>query len=136
MVGARRPDGSEQHTSLSNFLYKQFQLRGQTKLWARAWEGDGQDWCRPYDLRHAYAVRCWSHEERRQVPMAEHAEWMGHGLELHRSTYLKWMTPEARAAAARARADMPQQAAAPVALPEGITPELLALAQQLQALQR
>jgi hypothetical protein len=128
------------NTSLSNFLYKQFQLRGQAKLWAKAWEGDGQEWCRPYDLRHAYAVRCWSHPESRQVPMAEHAEWMGHGLELHRSTYLKWMSPEARAAAARARAKglqlieevQPERTSA--SLPDGITPELLALARQLQAL--
>jgi integrase len=128
------------NTALSNYLYKQFQLRGQAKLWAKAWEADGQDWCRPYDLRHAYAVRCWSHEESRQVPMAEHAEWMGHGLALHRSTYLKWMTPEARAAAARARAkvgqqgERPEPATARTALPQGITPELLALARQLQAL--
>jgi hypothetical protein len=120
------------NTALSNYLYKQFQLRGQAKLWAKAWEGDGQDWCRPYDLRHAYAVRCWGHQESRTVPMAEHAEWMGHGLALHRSTYLKWMSPEARAAAARARA-----AQVPVAAPSPeseISPELLALARQLQAL--
>jgi integrase len=125
------------NTSLSNYLYKQFQLRGTPKLWARAWEGDGQDWCRPYDLRHAYAVRCWSHPEASSIPMAEHAEWMGHGLELHRSTYLRWMSPEARAAAARARAGHGQVAAPAAApeLPEGITPELLALARQLKALQ-
>jgi integrase len=129
--GQRVPNNN---TSLSNYLYKQFQLRGTPKLWARAWEGDGQDWCRPYDLRHAYAVRCWSHPEASAIPMAEHAEWMGHGLELHRSTYLRWMSPEARAAAARARAGHGQPAAAP-ALPDGITPELLALGRQLKALQ-
>lgn len=101
--GRRLPNNN---TSLSNYLYKQFQLRGQEKLWAKAWDGDGLDWCRPYDLRHAYAVRCWSHPEVRRVPMVEHAEWMGHGLELHRRTYLRWMTPEVRAAAAKARAGM------------------------------
>jgi integrase len=134
-LGGRRVPNN--NTSLSNYLYKEFQLRGLTKLWARAWEGEGQDWCRPYDLRHAYAVRCWSHAESRHIPMAEHAEWMGHGLELHRSTYLQWMTPEVRSAAAKARArqQAPQEAAQP-ALPPDVTPELLELARQLQRLQQ
>lgn len=136
-LGGRRVPNN--NTGLSNYLYKQFQLRGQPKLWAKAWEGDGQEWCRPYDLRHAYAVRCWSHEESCHILMSEHAEWMGHGLDLHRNTYLKWMTPEVRAAAARARAGHgvadAKEKAGP-ALPDGITPELLELARQLQALQR
>lgn len=120
------------NTGLSNYLYKQFQLRGQAKLWARAWDGNGEDWCRPYDLRHAYAVRCWSHEESRRVPMAEHAEWMGHGLALHRSTYLKWMSPEARAAAARARAAQPgSESLVQPNFRDTITPELIELAKQL-----
>lgn len=131
LSGRRVPNNN---TSLSNYLYKQFQLRGQEKLWAQAWDSEGQDWCRPYDLRHAYAVRCWSHQEARHIPMAEHAEWMGHGLELHRSTYLAWMTPEVRAAAAKARAGYRSPDYAESALPADVTPELIALARQLQAL--
>lgn len=130
-LGGRRVPNN--NTSLSNYLYKEFQLRGLAKLWAKAWDGDGKDWCRPYDLRHAYAVRCWSHEESRQVPLAEHAEWMGHGLALHRSTYLAWMTPEVRAAAAKARAGRAANYAE-TALPADVTPELIELARQLQQL--
>jgi hypothetical protein len=66
------------------------------------------------------------------VPMAEHSEWMGHGLALHRSTYLKWMSPEARAAAARARAAQPRsESLVQPNFRDTITPELIELAKQL-----
>ena len=134
LSGRRVPNNN---TSLSNYLYKQFQLRGQERLWAQAWEGDGQDWCRPYDLRHAYAVRCWRHPESREVPLAEHAEWLGHSETIHRQTYLRWMTPEVRSAAAKARAGRVPGRYAETALvsnPPPVSAELIELARQLQAL--
>ena len=42
----------------------------------------------PYDLRHAYAIRC--HIKR--VPPATAAAWMGHSPTMHLNTYNKWIS--------------------------------------------
>lgn len=42
----------------------------------------------PYDLRHAYALRC----EKFKVPMYKAAEWMGHSASVHYRIYEKWLT--------------------------------------------
>ena len=46
------------NAAVSNFLYKQFQSRGLQKLWAPVTDGEGLDWLRPYDLRHASRLSC------------------------------------------------------------------------------
>ena len=64
-------------------------------LIAEACEGGGTDWVRPYDLRHAYAIRCFTDPAVNMVPSEDHASWMGHGLDVHERIYLRWM-PAAR----------------------------------------
>ena len=44
-----------------------------------------------YDLRHTYAIRLFTHPETRHLTMEKHAFWMGHSLQQHKNTYLKWM---------------------------------------------
>lgn len=44
---------------------------------------------RPYDLRHAYAVRLMTHG----VPPELGARLMGHSLQMHEATYKRWLEP-------------------------------------------
>ena len=64
-------------------------------MFAAAADGEGQDWVRPYDMRHSFAIRCFGSEEVRDYPTEQFAQWMGHGVEVHKRIYLKWM-PAAR----------------------------------------
>lgn len=50
------------------------------------------EWVRPYDLRHAYAVRCFTHPDCYGSDETDAARWMGHGLDVHKRTYLRWMS--------------------------------------------
>lgn len=42
----------------------------------------------PYDLRHAYAIRC----HHAGVPIAIASQWMGHSSETHLRTYQRWIS--------------------------------------------
>jgi integrase len=68
-------------------------------LMARKWDGgpDGEERaaCAPYDFRHTYAIRLWTHPETGFLPLEKHAWWMGHSTQQHKDIYLKWM-PEDR----------------------------------------
>lgn len=79
------------NAELGQYLRKQFTLRGLEKLVAPLADGAGEDWLRPYDLRHAYAIRCALSEETERVDPEQQAEWLGHGLELHQRIYLRWL---------------------------------------------
>ncbi|MCM0592410.1 MAG: integrase [Gloeotrichia echinulata CP02] len=46
---------------------------------------------RPYDLRHAYAIR----GHRLRVPIKTMADYMGHTVQEHTKTYQRWMNQEA-----------------------------------------
>ncbi|MEM6839900.1 MAG: site-specific integrase [Cyanobacteria bacterium P01_C01_bin.120] len=48
---------------------------------------------RPYDLRHAWAVRAL----RYNLPTSTAAKWMGHEVEIHTKIYEAWMTEEMEA---------------------------------------
>ena len=74
------------------------------------------------------------------------ATWMGHGLDVHRRIYLRWLSSSRRkeslqrrrcggTAVNRIQAFTNGQAAEPpkALLPEGITPELLEMALKLKA---
>jgi hypothetical protein len=72
------------------------------------------------------------------------ATWMGHGLDVHRRIYLRWLSSSRRkeslqrrrggAALNRIQPFNPGQTPEPpMALPEGITPELLEMALKLKA---
>ena len=59
--------------------------------WDAGPESDEDAPCMVYDLRHAYAIRLFTHPETRHLTMEKHAFWMGHSLQQHKNTYLKWM---------------------------------------------
>lgn len=48
---------------------------------------------KPYDLRHAYAIRGW----RLGFQMQDMAKFMGHTIKMHEKTYQKYMSVEAKA---------------------------------------
>lgn len=54
-------------------------------------EGAGDDWVRPYDLRHAFAIRCFTDPAVNMLPTDDHAAWMGHGVDVHERIYLRWL---------------------------------------------
>lgn len=126
------------NAAVSNSLYKEFQARGLQKLWAPVADGEGMDWVRPYDLRHAYAIRCATSAETSSAFDDDMACWMGHGLDVHRRIYLRWLSSSRRKESLQRRrgvASSRTQAVAPpdTRLPEGITPELLEMALKLKA---
>lgn len=98
--GVRIPINNDR---LGQYLYKQFTLRGVPRLVATAADGTGIDWARPYDLRHAYAIRCAVHPETAQAFDEDMAEWMGHGVEVHQRTYLRWLPPSRKKASLQSR---------------------------------
>ena len=59
--------------------------------WDEGPESDEGAPCMVYDLRHAYAIRLFTHPETRHLSMEKHAKWMGHSVTQHKNTYLKWM---------------------------------------------
>lgn len=89
------------NSSVSNYLYKLLRDRSQPgggvypaqiePLEAPAAEGEGVDWVRPYDLRHSYAIRCFTDPQVNTLPTDDHAAWMGHGADVHERIYLRWM---------------------------------------------
>lgn len=126
------------NAAVSDSLYKEFQARGLQKLRAPVADGEGIDWVRPYDLRHAYAIRCATSAETSSAFDDDMACWMGHGLDVHRRIYLRWLSSSRRKESLQRRrrgASSRSQAVAPsdVRVPEGITPEVLAMALKLKA---
>lgn len=89
------------NSAVSNYLFKLQRDRPQPNggtypaqiepLEAPAAEGGGTDWVRPYDLRHAYAIRCFTDPQVNGLPTEDHAAWMGHGADVHERIYLRWM---------------------------------------------
>jgi integrase len=125
------------NVAVTNALYKEFQRKGLQKLGAPLAEGDGMDWVRPYDLRHAYAIRCATSEETADAFDDDMAAWMGHGLEIHRRVYLRWMSSSRKKESMQRRRGGSFSSVVPsvvgAALPQGITPELIAMAMKLKA---
>lgn len=115
------------NAALGQYLYKQFTLRGLARLEAPL-EGGGVDWCRPYDLRHAYAIRCATSAETASVLPEQQAEWLGHSWDVHQRIYLKWLP------AGRKRRAMQAQLAGE--LDSGERQELERLRQQMAAMQQ
>ena len=127
------------NVSVSNSLYKEFQRKGLAKLWAPASDGEGMDWVRPYDLRHAYAIRCATSAETADAFDDDMACWMGHGLDVHRRIYLRWLSSSRRKEALQRRRaqggamNSIRSHSHAVELPDDITPELLEMARKLKA---
>lgn len=97
--------------ALTQMLYKEL-VRKNNKLWVDM--PDGSEWVRPYDLRHSYAVRCFTHPECFKDTMDAVAEWMGHGIDVHKRKYLRFMGTDKKNAAIkekrRGRQAQPTQA--------------------------
>lgn len=84
------------NTAVSHSLWTEMQ-RKELQLWV------DDEWVRPYDLRHSYAIRCFTDEETLNVNEEEVSRWMGHGVEVHKRTYLRFMTSERKDAALKRR---------------------------------
>ena len=122
------------NSAVSNLLYRRIADRYIDRL-----EVDGE-WVRPYDLRHSYAIRCFTSEEVIAATDESKATWMGHSLDIHRRVYLKFMGEDRRNSAIKAQlrfavqnAPEGQEAAQPVDLPADVLDKLAKL-EQLQKL--
>ena len=82
--------------ALTQMLYKEL-VRKNNKLWVDMPEG--LEWVRPYDLRHSYAIRCFTHPECVNDGIDAVAEWMGHGVQVHKDKYLRFMGADKKNAA-------------------------------------
>ena len=93
-----------------------------------------EEWVRPYDLRHSYAIRCETSSDPELVatPSEEFAKWLGHTLEIHRRVYLAWMTAERRKAGLKARVGKTQESPAEA----GLSNEVLAKLAKLEQLEK
>jgi len=79
---------------LGQYLYKQFSMRGTQQLFCDLKVDKDQDWLRPNELRQTYAIRCSVHSTTFHVPMTIQPKWMGHGVEVHERSYLRWINAE------------------------------------------
>ena len=84
--------------ALTQMLYKDLN-RKNNKLWVLRHPMNKPEWVRPYDLRHSYAVRCFTHPECFKDTMDAVAEWMGHGVDVHKRKYLRFMGNDKKNAA-------------------------------------
>jgi len=75
------------NSQVSNSLYKRIESDSIPRLY-----DDQGRWCRPYDLRHSYAIRCFTSEETRADSSEDFAKWMGHSLDVHERVYLRFMS--------------------------------------------
>lgn len=84
---------------VSNALYRRIYEEKIPRLWV------GDEWVRPYSLRHAYAIRCETSldPDLLATPSEEFAKWLGHTIDVHKRTYLKWMSRERRSSSLKAR---------------------------------
>jgi len=130
--GLRIPVNNSQ---VSNSLYKKIEMKSIPQLLDEKGE-----WCRPYDLRHTYAIRCFTSEETRTDSSEDFARWMGHSLDVHERVYLRFMPARREDEALKAKrakraADAPQQESPTevVELPADVL-EKLAKLEQLQKL--
>lgn len=121
------------NTQVTNSLWREMG-RKDLKLFV------GDEWVRPYDLRHSYAIRCFTHEETMGDQEEDVAKWMGHGVDVHRRTYLRFMSKRQsddalkRARSYRAENAPQQESPAEVAeLPEEVLKKLEKL-KKLEAL--
>jgi integrase len=126
------------NASISNMLYTQFSLRGLTKLWAAATGGEEKDWARPYDFRHAYAIRCATSDETAHCLDDQMARWMGHGVEVHRRIYLRWLSASREKASLQGRfaGETEQVAEQVTAQAAPLPPEIQARLEKLEKLEK
>ena len=118
--------------ALTHSLYNEL-VRKNNKLWVDLPEG--LEWVRPYDLRHSYAVRCFTHPECFKDTMDAVAEWMGHGVEVHKDKYLRFMGTDKKNAAIKEKRQI-RQAQPMAAASTDLQQENEELRQKLEALKQ
>ena len=138
-----RPGGSRiplNNPAVTHALgYYLTRLKDEDRLSAPLVDGSGVDWVNPYDLRHSYAIRCFTSNSVNQLDPKNFAMWMGHGLTVHERKYLKWMSTTREKARLQddydrmVNAQQPGWAKPETALPDEIQRKLAKLA-QLEAL--
>ena len=113
---------------VSNALYHRIYKQRIARLYV------DDEWVRPYDLRHSYAIRCETSEDPQLVatPSEEFAKWLGHTLDVHKGIYLKWMSAERRATGLKARVGSQRKNPAEA----GLTDEILAKLEKLEMLEK
>ena len=125
------------NSEVTNLLYRNFYAGAGKKL--KLWVDD--EWMRPYDLRHSYAIRCETSTDpiMLRTDSKEFANWLGHGFDMHRRVYLKFMTAERRKDSRKARLGKQRSADnsfKPEDLPEDIQQKLAKLEQQGRELEQ
>jgi len=127
---------------LGNWLWRRIDGQIIPRLWAAAEDSESktardtglgrvEDYCRPYDFRHAFAIRCFTHPEVFSESDEEHARWMGHGVHVHTKIYRKWMPMERQKEAVRSRRqhmnEEPQKRPVDADLPDDVLAKLAQL---------
>ena len=117
------------NSQVTNSLYKQLSSGKVSRLYV------GDEWVRPYDLRHSYAIRCETSTDPDlpATPREDFAKWLGHGLEVHERVYLKFIPRDRELASMQARYGAKQNPAEGAGLSEEILAKLKKL-EQLEAL--
>ena len=134
---------------LGNWLWRRINCEIVPRLWAAAEDSESktardtqlgrvEDYCRPYDFRHAFAIRCFTNPEVFMESDEEHARWMGHGVLVHTRIYRKWMPMQRQKEAVKARRQQnmdkePQERPVDADLPDDVM-EKLAKLEQLEKL--
>ena len=95
----------------------------------------GDEWVRPYDLRHSYAIRCEVSTEPRMLatPRDDFAKWLGHGVDVHERIYLKFIPQDRQLASLMTRHGAQQS---PTGEPAGLSDEILAKLAKLEQLEK
>lgn len=115
------------NSQASNALYKAISEERIEKLWVN------DEWVRPYDLRHTYAIRCETSLDPVMLatPREDFAQWLGHGWEVHKRVYLRFMTAERKKQAMQGKFEARQPATG-----EGLSAEIKQKLKKLEQLER
>lgn len=95
----------------------------------------GDEWVRPYGLRHSYAIRCEISTEPQMLatPREDFAQWLGHSVEVHERIYLKFIPQDRKLASLMTRHGAQQS---PTGEPAGLSDEILAKLAKLEQLEK
>ena len=113
------------NSEVSNALYNKLRDEAIDRLWV------DDEWVRPYDLRHSYAIRCETSTDPDllSTPAQDFAKWMGHTEEVHKRTYLKFMSRDRELESMKFRVGSAEA-------PAGLSEEVLAKLAKLEQLEK
>ena len=115
------------NSQVTNSFYSRIQGDFIPKLWV------GDEWVRPYDLRHSYAIRCETSQDPELLATSsgEFARWLGHTYEIHKRVYLKHMRADRLLDSMKSRVGSQK----PAAQPE-LSEEILKKLEKLEQLEK